>query len=301
MSKKVLVLYYTQSGQLADIVNNFTLPFSEPDIIVEKVFIKPVNDFKFPWTGERFWDAMPESVLGIPVELQTFEFKETAYDLIVFAYQPWFLSPSIPATSILAHPSFKKVVANTPVITLIGSRNMWINSQARVKKSLEELHAKLVGNIALFDRHNNHASAVTILYWMLTGKKDKYLGIFPKPGISEEDILHTKVYGELVKQYLLKGNWEGLQQDVVKNKGLEVKTNLMFIEARAKKLFLIWANLASNSKRRPVVLYFFKYYLLIALFIIAPIVLLVYRIIFAPFLQKNIRKQKERIMGIAGN
>ena len=141
--KNILVIYYTQSGQLADIVNNFMLPFNQPDFVVEKVCIKPVHDYSFPWTGKEFWNAMPESVLGIPTELEAFEFKQTSYDLIVFAYQPWFLSPSIPATSILTHPSFKKIVAHTPVITLIGARNMWINSQERIKKSLQTLSGKL--------------------------------------------------------------------------------------------------------------------------------------------------------------
>jgi hypothetical protein len=296
--KKILVIYYTQTGQLGDIVTNFCLPFNETGISVEKVCVKPVKDFDFPWSTPSFFNAMPESVLGIPIELQPFEFKETQYDLIVFAYQPWFLSPSIPTTTILANPAFKKIAANTPVVTLIGARNMWINSQDKVKKALKELNAKLVGNIALVDKHNNLSSAVTILYWMLTGKKDKCLGIFPKPGVSDEDIIHTKVFGQIVKQHLLNNDLETLQQDIVKNKGLVVKTNLMFVEARAKKLFMIWANLVSKAKNRRFALVLFKYYLIIALFIIAPIVLVFYRVIFALFLQKSINKKKDYLLGL---
>ena len=55
---------------------------------------------------------------------------------------------------------------------------MWINAQDRVKKALLESEAQLVGNVTLVDRNQNHVSAVTILYWMLTGKKDNFLGIF---------------------------------------------------------------------------------------------------------------------------
>ena len=136
--KKVLAIYYTQTGQLGEIVDNFTAPFIESGISVEKVRIKPEKDYSFPWTSDRFFNEMPESVLGIPAELASFTLKETSYDLIIFAYQPWFLSPSIPATSILNHPAFKSVLKKTPVVTLIGARNMWLNAQEKVKKMLHE-------------------------------------------------------------------------------------------------------------------------------------------------------------------
>src|SRR6478735_6677006 len=128
MSKKVLAIYYTQSGQLTDIVENFISPLTNSGISVETVRFKPKQDFAFPWSSERFFDAMPESVLGHSIELEPISLKETSYDLVIFAYQPWFLAPSIPASSLLEQAEFKKIVKNTPVITLIGSRNMWINA-----------------------------------------------------------------------------------------------------------------------------------------------------------------------------
>lgn len=171
MSKKILAIYYTQTGQLGDIVNNFLLPFEGEGFEVEKVCINPVTKFTFPWSSDSFFDAMPESVLSKPTELQPFTIKETKYDLIVLGYQPWFLSPSIPTTSLFENDGFKKVLANTPVVTIIGARNMWINAHERVKDSLKNVGATLVGNIALVDKNTNLVSAVTILYWMLWGKK----------------------------------------------------------------------------------------------------------------------------------
>jgi hypothetical protein len=298
MSKKVLAIYYSQSGQLTEIVNNFTTPFAEAGMSVEKIQVKPKKDFGFPWTSERFFDAMPESVLSAPIELEDFRLKEATYDLIIFAYQPWYLSPSIPATSVLGHPAFLKVLKNTPVVTLIGARNMWLNAQERVKKILEESGAKLKGNVALVDRHSNLISAVTILYWMLTGKKDNYMGIFPKPGVAEEDILSTKVFGNIVKESLIREDWNGLQENLVKAKALEVDSNLMFIEARAPKLFSIWANIIIKKKNRAFWLVLFKYYLLIALFMVAPIVLSINSVLFRPFLGNKIKKRKMYYLGL---
>lgn len=298
MSKKILAIYYTQTGQLGNIVNNFLLPFEGDGFTVEKVCVNPVTKFTFPWSSDSFFDAMPESVLSKPTELQPFSLKETSYDLIVLGYQPWFLSPSIPTTSLLENDAFKKVLNNTPVVTIIGARNMWINAHERIKNSLKQAGAKLVGNIALVDKNTNLVSAVTILYWMLWGKKDKLWGIFPKPGVADEDILNTKAFGQIVKQHLIKNNFDSLQQELVNSKAIEVKTNLMFVEGRAKKLFAIWGNLVKKSKNRKFTLVLFKYYLIIALFIVAPIVLFVYRLLFAPFLSGLIRKQKQYFLGL---
>src|SRR5690606_19157407 len=116
--------YYSQSGQLGEIVDSFARPFLLDNVQVEKIKIEPENDFPFPWTSKSFFDAMPESVLGKPLKLKSFEPKHQSYDLVVVAYQPWFLSPSIPATSLFHHPGIKELLHNTPVVTLIGARNM---------------------------------------------------------------------------------------------------------------------------------------------------------------------------------
>lgn len=298
MSKKILAIYYTQSGQLGQIVDNFTSVFTSSGVLVEKVVVEPVPGFSFPWNSVRFFDAMPESVLGIPTALAPFEIKEDSYDLIIFAYQPWYLSPSIPANAVLQHPLFKKVVKNTAVVTIIGARNMWLKAQARVKDALKLNGAVLVGNIALVDRNSNLVSAVTILYWMLTGKKDSMWGIFPKPGIADEDIANMKVYGTTVLQHLSAGNWAALQPALVQQKAVAVKANLMFIEPRATKLFSIWANIIIKKKNRRAWLVAFKYYLLIALFLIAPIVLLINIVLFRPFLRKSINKKKQYYLAV---
>jgi len=291
MSKKVLVLYYSQTGQLKDIVDNFIQPFQGLDVIVERHQLFPVNDFSFPWTDENFYEAMPESVLGKTVELQAFQLKETKYDLVVFAYQPWYLSLSIPANSIIQHPTVQNILKGTDVVTLIGSRNMWLSSQEKLKKILKEAGANLVGNIALSDRHQNHVSALTIMHWMFTGKKTRKLGWFPLPGISDADIQNASTFGKTVSFFLMNNSFEGLQNQLVAQQAVDVQPNYVFIEQVAPRLFLIWANIIAKRKNRTLLLKFFKYYLLFALFIIAPIVLTINAIFFRPFLGKKVKRQ----------
>ena len=237
MSKKILVIYYSQSGQLAEIVDCFTAPLAEAGATVEKVSIEPLPGYSFPWTTERFYSVMPDCVLGVTGMLAPFRLKESSYDLIVLGYQAWFLYPSIPVNSLLHHPDFQAVLPNTPVITITGARNMWLNTFLEVKKSLQQAKARLVGNIALVDRHPNHISFVTIFHWLLGGKKDRYLNIFPFPGVSASDIAHTREYGNLLLPYLQRGEWEGLQEELVREKAALLKYSLLLLEYPMGQLY----------------------------------------------------------------
>ena len=298
MSKKILVIYYSQSGQLGEILNNLTAPLKDAGHIVETVSVKPVNSYPFPWTGKSFFAVMPDCVLEKTTELELISLKETTYDLVVLGYQPWFLSPSIPSNSILNQVAIKAVIKNTPVVTITGARNMWISAMDRIRKMLKAAGAKHVGNIVLVDKHANFVSFVTILYWMFTAKRDRYLNLFPKPGVADADIVRCKIFGTVIEKYLAKENYDGLQEELVEIKAVEVKYHLMFIESKAKRIFTIWANLIVKRKNRTAWLVAFKYYLIIALFVAAPIILTVDAIFFKPFLSARIKKQKEYFSGV---
>jgi hypothetical protein len=298
MGKKVLAVFYSQSGQLEQIIDHFTLPFTQAGASVEKLRIYPEHPYPFPWTGKSFFSVMPDCVLQVPGKLQPYSFNESKYDLIILGYQPWFLSPSIPSNTILFDPKFRELVKNTPVITITGARNMWLSAMEKIKPVLKNLEAHLVGNIALVDRHHNFVSFVTIFYWMFKAKKERFLNLFPIPGVSEQDILNTKAYGEAAMPYLEKGNWQGFQEEMVKHGAVPVKYALMFIESKARKIFKVWAGLISKRKKKDAWLVAFKYYLLIALFIAAPIILTVDAIFFKPFLTGRINRQKQYYSGV---
>lgn len=292
MSKKILVIYYSQSGQLGDIVDNLTRPLFEAGNSIETVRVETLKQYPFPWSGKSFFAVMPDCVLDVPTELQPIQLREQQYDLIILGYQAWFLSPSIPSSSILKHPSIKKILKNTPVVTITGARNMWISAMEGIRKKLKDSEAIHVGNIALVDKHANFVSFVTTLYWMFNGKKDRYLNIFPKPGVADTDIENCKVFGDVLQKHLHLGIFNGMQEELIHQKAVEVKYHLMFIESKAKRIFTIWANFIVKRKNRTPWLVAFKYYLIIALFIAAPIILTVDAIFFKPFLSKKIRGQK---------
>lgn len=298
MSKKVLAIYYTQSGQLDEIITHLTTPLVEAGVSVEKVSINLSNNYAFPWTTDKFFSIMPDCVLGVTDKLAPFELKETSYDLIILGYQAWFLSPSIPFNSLMHHPDLITILKNTPVITVTGARNMWLNAFIKVKKLIHETNAKLVGNIALVDTHPNPVSFVTIFHWMLHGKKERYLNIFPPGGVSDEDIKHSSKFGEQVLSHLNSNRWDGLQDKLVNEGAIKLNYNLMIIESVAGKMFALWANFIVKRKNKAIWLKAFKYYLLIAFFIGAPILLSLDAIFLKRFSPNRIKAKKQYYLNL---
>ena len=212
--KNVLVIYYSQSGQLEEIARNIAKPFLNSEAInVTFHEIQLQKPFPFPWDKSSFFDAFPESFLQIPTALKPVreEILNAKFDLILFHYQVWYLSPSIPVNSFLKSDDAKKILNNTPVVTISGSRNMWIMAQEKIKTLLKEANAQLVGNIALVDRVGNLISVITIVEWMFSGVKKKYLGILPLPGVSDKDIQESDKFGNVIVSALNEGKLEDLQ------------------------------------------------------------------------------------------
>jgi hypothetical protein len=232
MKKQILFIWYSQTGQLSNMVHSLASGFDKEHCEIDYCQYKFEKRFPFPWTKRYFFNQMPEGVLGIPFEIdeQPIVFKEK-YDLIIFAYQPWFLHPSLPSMSIIKNDKIQKVLKNTPVITLIGARNMWLHAQEKIKEYLCEAQANLVGNIVLVDSAKNLASMFTVQRWMFKGKKDAYF-IFPPAGINELEIQNLYRLTPLIEQNLQSTNFENLQSKLLDAKALQVKPQLIPLEQR---------------------------------------------------------------------
>jgi hypothetical protein len=70
----------------------------------------------------------------------------------------------------------------------------------------------------------------------------------------------------------------------------------MFIEARAKPIFAAWARIIAKRKNRKPWLSAFKYYLFVALFLGAPVLLTLDAIFLKPFSSKRISEKKNRYL-----
>lgn len=255
--------------------------------------IEMEKPFPFPWNKKVFFGVFPETFLQQPSKVNSVpeSILDKKYDLIILGYQVWYLTPSLPINSFLNTPQAEHLLANTPVITVIGCRNMWIMAQEKMKKKLLSLKAKLVGNIVLADRHINHISVITISQWMFSGKKEKYLGIFPKPGVSQKDIDESVKFGSVIDKHLSLGNFENLQDALLNKKAVKVKPFLITVDKRANILFSKWANLIvkKGDKESPKRIFWvkvFNFYLLFAIWLIAPIVFILFLLTYLPLYGK---------------
>ena len=83
--KRVLVLCYSQSGQLRRILQSLISPLvqaAETEITFTE--LTPKFPYPFPWSIKSFLDVMPESVLEFPAELEPIQMNtESSFNLVV--------------------------------------------------------------------------------------------------------------------------------------------------------------------------------------------------------------------------
>ncbi|WP_326981233.1 dialkylresorcinol condensing enzyme DarA [Chryseobacterium sp. MYb264] len=301
MQKNILVIYYTQTGQLEDIVRNVAKPFEakKDEYNVTYYNIRMKEDFPFPWPNDVFFNTFPESYLQIPSEIvpPSEDLLNKKYDLILFGYQVWYLTPSIPIISFLKSSYAAKIFKDTPVVTISGTRNMWMLSQEKLKVYLKDFNAKLVGNIALVDRHDNYTSVLTVIRWMIGGQKEKS-GILPAAGVSDKEINESGKFGEIIERHFRNNKLGTLQPELVKNGAVEIRAFLVRVEKVGNKIFTIWSGLIMKKKeKRPLLIKFFKVYLMAAIWIISPIVLVLH-LLTTPIFWFKRKKQREYLQGI---
>jgi len=301
--KNVLVITYSQSGQLEQIVNNVTSRFGE-NVSLDWIKLKPVPAFPFPWKGISFWDAMPESVELIPSDLEPLNVDSNKeYDIVILGYPIWFLSPPIPLTTFLKSKEGSSILNGKPVVTVLGARNMWVGAQEQIKTMIADCGGRLVGNIVLVDRHLNLPSVVTIIHWMTTGKKDRYLGIFPKPGVSDKDIEEADRFSSTIDLAIQTGNYNDLQNKLLDQKSVRLTPDIVSMEEKAKRIFGIWSKFilkkgGPGSEARIPRLKMFSRYLLFIIFVVSPIASLVYYLTW-PLFFIRIRKKLKYYKGVS--
>ncbi|BFU60934.1 MULTISPECIES: dialkylrecorsinol condensing enzyme [Rodentibacter] len=294
MTKKILLVSYSQTGQLNRLAEHFVQPLlGQTDISVEHCQLQPQTAYAFPWRFLSFFNTFPETVHLQPSPIQTPELRSKKYDLVIIAYTVWFLSPSQPITAFLQSPQAKAVLKDTPVITLIGCRNMWLQAQEKMKKLLADCGANLIGNVVKVDQSNDWASFITTPLWMLTGKKK--VGNLPSAGIAESEIQDAARFGEKLLQIFQQNRL--LDCKLFQGMGaVKIDEKLMMSEKVGARSFHIWGKLLIKCGQispifRKFVLYFYIVFLVAMILTVVPISAVIKRLL-KPLIQKKLDEQK---------
>ena len=289
---RILVLYFTQTGQLRAIVDSI-LKDVKKYLEIDFEEIKPQTPFPFPWTPNTFFDVMPETVEHLPAPIDPIrkDVYNKEYDLVILGYQPWFLNPSQPITAFLQSDD-AKLLEDKKVLTVVGSRNMWLHAQEKVKEYLLKLNATLVGNIVLFDTNPNIISTLTVIRWSFTGKKEAS-GWLPAAGVQEKDIREAARFGKTILHAIQNDDLEHLHENLMQQKAVSLNSGLVLLEQRGIKNFRYWSKFirkkgGPGDQARKGRIKLFQRLLIIAIFVLSPISSL------SAFIKLQLNKKKLR-------
>lgn len=295
---RILCLHYSQSGQLKRIAQQFCKPLEEnSEIDLTCLNIKPKQDLPFPWPFVTFFNTFPETVYSDPIELTPLPLTDEElkhFDLVILAYQVWFLSPSLPIASFLQSEQAKILFYNTPTITLIGCRNMWLMAQETMKSQLKKLQAKHIDNIVLIDEVSTAMSFISTPLWMFTGKQGPW-GNIPKAGVAAQDIEACDRFGKVINKAIASN--QTLDQSLLTGTGaVRVNTSHILSEKMAKRGFMIWGKLIRlTGKHAPILrkplVCLYVVYLLVIILTLVPLIAILKKIL-SPFIRKRIQAQK---------
>lgn len=303
--KNILVVYFTQTGQLRKAIDSTLASFiNDESFSVHYLPLIPKKPFPFPWSYTRFFDVFPDCVHAVPCELEPLQMQpDLEFDLVIIGYQPWFLSICIPVSSFLQSVFAREKLKGKPVVTVIACRNMWLNAQEKMKLQLKKLEANLVGNITFVDHAPNLISLITVLAFVLGGITERFLSIFPKYGVSGEDLQKMgPACSQILADRLKEGNFDGMQSELNAIGAVRIIPSLMLMEGRGKVLFPLYANYISKkgtmgSEARKTRVQIFGIVLPTAILILSPLITIASRL--APILFP--RKTKKEITYFSQN
>lgn len=280
MKKKILIIYYSQTGQLKRILASIFSKLDRENVEIEYCAIQPKEPFAFPWSSDDFFNAFPETVTANPTPIEAVQVNGN-YDLIVLGWQPWYLSPSQPIAAFLQSADAKNILSNQNVLLISGIRNMWIMAFQDLKNYLFEFNVKIVGNIVIEDLNSNLKSVRTVTKWQLTGDKGPYEKL-PEAGVSKEEIKRAERFGPTIKKALMNNSYNSLQDKLVEQGAVKENLPIMLVEKNGKKIFKIWSNFILKkgdrlNKARLGRVRFFKNYLIFMIFVISPIPALIFK------------------------
>lgn len=200
-SKRRAVVYlYTQTGQLREVARALTAALETSGWDIRWVDVRPREPFPFPWPIRRFFGVFPQAVdprALVDLVEPASGFGAAPEELVILAYQVWYLAPSLPVRSLLrTHP---EVVRGRAVVSLIACRNMWYSAAIEASGLLRSAGARRVDVIAATDTRGSSTTLVTTLRWLLTGKREPFLW-FGRAGVGDDELARVGAVGRCLAE-----------------------------------------------------------------------------------------------------
>ena len=296
----VAVFYYTQTGQALAIARSLCAPLEAAGCRVVTREIRPVTTYPFPWSSEAFFQVFPESRLGIACAIEPVDLSGAVAeaDLVLVVGQSWYLSLSTPLHAFFQSPEVRAYLHGRPVVFVNGCRNMWVMTQHETRRYLREIGARYVGFIELHDKAPNLVSVLTIIRWLFYGRKEA-TRLLPAAGVSQRDVADADRFGLVILRTLYDGQWEQLQERLMREGAVTFIPHLYFIERNGYRMWGRWAHFVrgrggAGDPRRQGRLRLFKAYLFFVLYAVSPFGLLFYGLTY-PLRRAALKKARREV------
>lgn len=289
--KRILVLYFSQSGDVTRAAQALVEPLERAGVEVVWSEIVPRVEYPSPWRNvHRFFNEMPECVLGYPPEIAPPGFSpDEPFDLVVLAYQVWFLSPSPPIQAFF-RTEHARVLRGRKVTTLTVARNMWHQASLKMRALLADAGAVHIDNVVVTHQGPAWATFITTTRTLFTGKRDRLMGVLPPAGIAESEMDRVRSLGEAVARQLDKlDDPEG--RPLLRGLGaVEVNGRYVIAERVAARFFPFWAHVIRLFGRigrpfRHVGIFLFFHFLMLMIVLGIPMTIITLPVVY-PFIRK---------------
>ncbi|MDA7416360.1 dialkylresorcinol condensing enzyme [Xenophilus arseniciresistens] len=275
--KRVLVLRYSQTGQLDAVTDRLIAPLrTDPALSLTELRLVPQTPFPCPWPLLRFFDAFPESAHLAPGPLQPLALSsDERFDLVILPWQVWFLAPSQPITAFLQHPLAARVLRGVPVVSVIACRNMWMLAFDKLRGLLEGCGARLIDNVVLTDPGPTWATFITTPRWLLTGRRNAFWGM-PAAGLNAAQIEGCARFGHALRAALARGDERGSGPLLAGLGAVRADARLYVSEKAGTRSFYLWGKLiravggAGSAARQPLVA-LYVLFLIVLILTVVPI------------------------------
>ena len=199
---RILVLYYSQSGEVTQAVKSFVKPLETEDNQLVWECIKPKAHYPYPWKNVyEMFDIFPECINQEPPEIEPPSIDpDDRFDLVILAYQVWFLAPSLPVQGFLKS-NYARVLRDTRVITLVVCRNMWHSASETMKQMIAAAGGQHIDNVVVTYKGPPLATLITTPRKLLTGRRERFLGL-PEAEARRQDITALGRFGQAIADNL---------------------------------------------------------------------------------------------------
>ena len=303
--KTVLVINYSQTGQLAEITEQVISPLRAAGHQVHLETLVPEKAFPWPWPMVDFIDAFPECVQLDPPPLKPLSIPaDRQFDLVILTYQVWYLAPALPMTAFLKSPAGQQLIKGKPVVTLVACRNMWLSAQETMQRLIAEAGGQLRDHLAFTDQGHALATFITTPRWVLTGRRDRFLGL-PPAGVAPAEICQASRFGRALADALDRDQEKSGEPMLAGLRAATVNPRLALSERAGHRAFRVWSKLIrafgkrGQWRRRPILLVFVLY-LITLIVTVVPLSLLV-QWLFAPLLKPRLDRLRAELEQPSGS